>query len=179
MALQNIAGVLTGRGHMDCLQYYDNCLLNLSFDVLSVIRRLHNLGSPFNIPFYLVPPIVFSFRAHAFFYLGTIRRFSWNGTTVSHWRFHDNRRMNTFADVFKFKISPFFVFKCWILLKPVLGGVDGNLHFPVPSMNRLNQTEPATFSILSCWAFFRDSVFLYFVLNLEQAQSDISSYLIS
>jgi hypothetical protein len=46
---------------------------------------------------------------------------------------------------------------------PVLRGVDGNLHFPVPSMNRLNQTEPATFSILLCWAFFRDSVFLYLV----------------
>jgi hypothetical protein len=56
-----------------------------------------------------------------------------------------------------------FVFKCWILLKPVQGDVDGNLHFSIPSMNRLNQTEPATFSILSCWAFFRDSVFLYFV----------------
>jgi hypothetical protein len=25
------------------------------------------------------------------------------------------------------------------------GGVDGNLYFPVPSMYRLNQTEPATF----------------------------------
>jgi hypothetical protein len=47
----------------------------------------------------------------------------------------------------------------WILLKPVLGGVDGNLHFPVPSMNRLNQTESATFSILSCRTFFSDSVF--------------------
>jgi hypothetical protein len=29
-------------------------------------------------------------------------------------------------------------------------------------MNRLNQAEPATFSILSFWAFFRDSYFLYF-----------------
>jgi hypothetical protein len=28
-------------------------------------------------------------------------------------------------------------------------------------MNRLNQTEPATFSIMPCWAFLRDSVFLY------------------
>jgi hypothetical protein len=55
------------------------------------------------------------------------------------------------------------MFKCRILLKPVLGGVDGNLHFPVPSMNRLNQTEPATFSILPCWAFFRDSVFISFL----------------
>jgi hypothetical protein len=53
--------------------------------------------------------------------------------------------MNTSADFSKFKISPFFVFKCWILLKTVLGGVDGNLHLPVPSMNRLNQTESAVF----------------------------------
>jgi hypothetical protein len=40
-------------------------------------------------------------------------------------------------------------------------GVDGSLHLTVPSMNRLNQTEPETFSILPCWAFFRDSYFLY------------------
>jgi hypothetical protein len=37
-------------------------------------------------------------------------------------------------------------------------GVHGNFHFPVPSMNRLNQNEPATFSILLYWTFFRDSV---------------------
>jgi hypothetical protein len=49
----------------------------------------------------------------------------------------------------------------------VLGGVDGNLHFPVPFMNRLNQTEPATFSILPCWAFFRDSIFIYFIWRLS------------
>jgi hypothetical protein len=58
-----------------------------------------------------------------------------------------------------------FCVKCWILLKPVLGRVDGSLHFPVPPMNRLNQTEPATFSILLRWTFFRDSVFLYFKVN--------------
>jgi hypothetical protein len=136
--------------------WYVTCFLNLSFDVLSVICRLHNLWSPFKIPFYLVSPIVFSFRASAFFYLGTTCRFS-----VSHWRFHDNRHTKTSADVSKFKIVPVHV-KCWILLKPVLGGVDGSLHLTVPSMNRLNQTEPATFSILSCWAFFRNSYFLYF-----------------
>jgi hypothetical protein len=135
----------------------------LPFDVLSVICRLHNLWSPFKIPFYLVPPIVFSSRAHAINYLGTIRRFSWNGTEVSRWRFHDNRHMNTSADVSKFKIVLVHV-KCWILLKPVLGGVDGSLHFTVPSMNRLNQTEPATFSMMLCWTFFRDSYFLFFNL---------------
>jgi hypothetical protein len=48
-----------------------------------------------------------------------------------------------------------------------------NLHFPVPSMNRLNQTEPATFSILPCWAFFRDSVFIYFIHHLN-ATKDIN-----
>jgi hypothetical protein len=42
------------------------------------------------------------------------------------------------------------------------------LHFQVPSMNRLNQTEPATFSILPCWAFFRDSVYIYFMLKWEE-----------
>jgi hypothetical protein len=88
------------------------CFLNLSFDVLSVICRLHNRRSPFKIPFYLVPPIVFSFRAKAFFYLGTIPCFSWNGTTVSHWMFHDNRRMKTSADVSKCKIS---LFSCKML----------------------------------------------------------------
>jgi hypothetical protein len=49
MAHQNVAWVLTGRGLMDCLQNYDNCLLNvdllfgeiktscwLTFQILSV-----------------------------------------------------------------------------------------------------------------------------------------------
>jgi hypothetical protein len=85
---------------------YVACFLNLCFDVISVICRLHNLWSPFKVPFYLVPPIVFSLRVHTLFNFGTIRRFSWNGTTVSHRKFHDNRHMNTSADVSKFKISP-------------------------------------------------------------------------
>jgi hypothetical protein len=36
-------------------------------------------------------------------------------------------------------------------------------------MNRLNQTEPATFSILPRWAFFRDS---YFTLFLKYDKQD-------
>jgi hypothetical protein len=47
----------------------------------------------------------------------------------------------------------------------VLGGFDGSLHLAVPSMNRLNQTEPAPFTILPCLAFFGDSYFLYFSDN--------------
>jgi hypothetical protein len=31
MALQNVAWALTGRGLMDCLQYYDNCLFRMSW----------------------------------------------------------------------------------------------------------------------------------------------------
>jgi hypothetical protein len=69
--------------------------------------------------------------------------------------------MKTSADVSKFKIVP-VQSKCWTLLKPVLGGVDVSLHLTVPSMNRLNQTEPATFSTMPCLAFFRDSYFLQF-----------------
>jgi hypothetical protein len=41
-----------------------------------------------------------------------------------------------------------------ILLKPVLGGVDGNMYFLLPSMNRLNQTVPVTYLNLSFCAFF-------------------------
>jgi hypothetical protein len=73
----------------------------------------------------------------------------------------------------------YFTFKCWILLKPVLGGVDGNLHFPVPSMNRLNQTEPATFSMLPCWAFFRDSVFIFFKWTWSTCEAPPSPGLLS
>jgi hypothetical protein len=40
---------------------YVACFLNSSFHVLYVICRLHNLW------FYLVPPIVFSYRTNAFF----------------------------------------------------------------------------------------------------------------
>jgi hypothetical protein len=54
--------------------------------------------------------------------------------------------MNISADISKFKIVPGPV-KCWIVLKPVLGGVEGCLHLTVPSMSRLNQTESATFLI--------------------------------
>jgi hypothetical protein len=55
--------------------------------------------------------------------------------------------------------------------KPVLGGVDGHLQFPLPSMNRLNQTEPATFYNFAVLGFFRDSVF-HFTLYLG-AQTEL------
>ena len=37
---------------------------------------------------------------------------------------------------------------------------DGSLHLPLPSMNRLNQTEPATFcNFVVFWDFFRSFYF--------------------
>jgi hypothetical protein len=61
----------------------------------------------------------------------------------------------------------FYIGNNWIFISTfiVLVGVDGNLHFPVPTMNRLNQTEPATFSILPWWTFFRNSVFIYLMIT--------------
>jgi hypothetical protein len=77
------------------------------------------------------------------------------------WRVCDMR-----ACIFKkFKKSPF---SCWILLKPVLWGVGGNLHFPELSMSRLNQTEQH-FTILSCWAFLR---ILFFTILLFKFLSE-------
>jgi hypothetical protein len=88
---------------------YVACFLNLSFGVLSVIRRLHGLWSPFGIPFFVEFRPLFSRSGHThFFNLGPYI-ISWNGTTVSHWRFHDNRHMNTSGDVSKFKILLFHV----------------------------------------------------------------------
>jgi hypothetical protein len=117
---------------------------------------------PFEIQFYLVPPILFSIRAYALFYLGNHTPLFMEWHYVSHWRLHDNRRMSTFANVSQSKFSHFFVFKYWSLLKPVIGDVDDNLQFPVPSMNRLNRTEPATFKILTSWTFYWDSVFFIY-----------------
>jgi hypothetical protein len=39
--------------------------------------------------------------------------------------------------------------------------LDGSLHLTVPSRDRLNQTEPATFSILPCWAFLGILIFSF------------------
>jgi hypothetical protein len=46
----------------------------------------------------------------------------------------------------------------------ILGGVDGNLHLHFPV---LNQTEPATFLVLPCWVFFRDSDFSIISLSIS------------
>jgi hypothetical protein len=52
---------------------------------------------------------------------------------------YDKHHMNTSVNVAKFKIS-----SSNVEMKPVLGGdMDGSIQLPVPSMNRLNQTEPA------------------------------------
>ena len=42
----------------------------------------------------------------------------------------------------KFTIT---MINCWILLKLVLRGMYGGVHYPLPSMNRLNQTKPTFF----------------------------------
>jgi hypothetical protein len=128
------------------------------------------------IQFHLVPPIVFLFRA--FFYWGTIRRFSLNCTTVSHWRFHNNRRFNTHMWCFLIQTFTMFVFKCWILLKPVLWGMDDNLYFPVPSMNRLNRTEPASFSNCYVWLSLEILFFSFFnnILSLIIFNNNKSIY---
>ena len=92
---------------------------------------------------------------------------------VSHWRFLDNHCQNTSVDVSKMKIYSYH-----ILLKPLLGGMDGSLHLPLPFMNRLNQIEPATFCIfvvgLSLGVLFCLFFFAYLLTNITK--SSISFY---
>jgi hypothetical protein len=45
-----------------------------------------------------------------------------------------------------------YMLKCWILLKPVLGGADGNVYVPVPSLKRLNHTVHP-FHLFLFWSF--------------------------
>jgi hypothetical protein len=42
-------------------------------------------------------------------------------------------------------------------------------------MSRLNQTEPATFSIMLCWTFFWDSVFSLFYSIEEGSHGKIEN----
>jgi hypothetical protein len=67
-----------------------------------------------------------------------------------------------------------YMFKCWIMLKPVLVGVDSSLNFLVLYTNRLNQTEPATFSILLFWTFFGNSISLY--LSAHNKKSNMENF---
>jgi hypothetical protein len=81
--------------------------------------------------------------------------------------------MNTSADISKFQFVP-VQSECWILLKPVPRDVGGSLHLTVPSMNRHNKTEPASFSIIPCSAFLWGSFFSYFtMINHEYIQRSI------
>ena len=48
-------------------------------------------------------------------------------------------------------------------LKPVLVGVGGSLHLPLPSMNRLNLIDPATCALLLFWAFISGFIFSVFL----------------
>ena len=122
-------------------------------------------SSPFKKLFQLVPPIVFSFRAHTL-------SFNWRPyaachgmTLVSHWRFHNNLRMILHLRMYLI----ITMFKCWILLRPLLG-----LHFPLPHMNRLNQI-----AILLFWAFFRGSVFLILAFDPADAEKLLQRYIVA
>jgi hypothetical protein len=110
---------------------YVACFLNSFFDVFSVIRRLHNLWSPFKIRFISFRPLLsrlghtlfIIWRPYAAFH-GMARKCHIKGSMITAVWTHLRMFLNS-----KFY---YFRFKCWILLKSVLGGVDGNLHFQVP-----------------------------------------------
>ena len=57
-------------------------------------------------------------------------------------------------------------------------GVDGSLHFTLPSMNRLNQNEPATFAILLFWGFL-GVLFFTCVLKLSLLKNSSRSLMFS
>jgi hypothetical protein len=62
----------------------------------------------FQIFIYLVPSIMFTFKAYVFVCLGTIRRFSRNVSNISHWKFHGGLRMDTSADILELVLFSLF-----------------------------------------------------------------------
>jgi hypothetical protein len=103
----------------------------------------------------------FCLRHSLSFTLKPYAAFFWNGKKVSYW---GSMKTSVWTHIWMFCNSRvIFMSKCWILLQPVPGGVEGNLHFPGPFMNRLNHTEHAKFSFLLFWAFLGYSVFLLYV----------------
>ena len=138
---------------------YVACFLNLSLDVLYVICRLHNLRPLLKFHF-----IYFRIWGTSSLSFGGHMPLVMEWHLVSHWRFLDNHRMNTYADVLKIKFA-IIIFKCWIPSKPMIEDVDDSLHLPLSSINRLNQTEPLTFGLL-CWAaFFKGHFLLSFIMT--------------
>jgi hypothetical protein len=72
--------------------------------------------------------------------------------------------MNTSAVVSKFEMSQFFMFKSRVLLKPVLEG-RGRLFAHYGTVHgRAQSNRVCNISILPCCAFFRDSIFLCFLV---------------
>jgi hypothetical protein len=111
---------LNGLHHDDCKYLLDGNIKD-HYEVLLLCNWQKTfykiIECSFKIPFYLVPPIVYSFRAQAFYYLGTICRFSWTchieGPIIT--------AVKTYLGIFLNSTFYHCKLKCWILLKPVLG----------------------------------------------------------
>jgi hypothetical protein len=61
--------------------------------------------------------------------------------------------LNPSVDIFKLKLLPLYV-ELLNTVKTIERGLESSLYFPALFMNRLCQTELATFSMLSFWTFF-------------------------
>jgi hypothetical protein len=118
-----------------------------------LICRLHSLWYPFKISSYLVPPIVFSLRAHSFFFTsgpcaafrGMALTFHIDGPMVHLAAIWRDLRMFT-----KFKILPVHV-KCW-------AGAGGAWTVACACQYRpLTGSIKPSLQLFQFWAFFRDS----------------------
>jgi hypothetical protein len=101
------------------------------------------------------------------FHIITEKRLEWAGARTLNFSYGPRKLLSISIGIYNYlkrsiyqKRGPVFLYfrQIYILSRTF----SSNLHFPVLSMNRFNQTEPATFSILRFWTFFRDSYFLYF-----------------
>jgi hypothetical protein len=135
-----------------CLWFFSICpfstclvpvffLNNQSFDVHFCYMHVSQALIPFqnfilfgSIHYFL---IIFSLRNTLTFILGQNTALHGMALTC-----HIKRSIKTIIwthGCFLIQKFTFFVSKCWILLKPVMGCVKSKFQFPIPSLNRSNQ----------------------------------------
>jgi hypothetical protein len=123
-------------------------LVYFVFWELVKVCRLYNFQSPFKIKFYIVPTIVFSF-VKRFFYLGNLGTI--NRVLRLTLKIPLNQPYEHICGCFNICLPVHF--KCFTLLKPLLGDADGDIQLPLHSI------KPSLQHFKLCVLnFLRDSV---------------------
>jgi hypothetical protein len=137
---------------------FTSWFLIFAFCVLCDMQDLYSQIPCLNLV--LFSSALFSFRAKPFFYLGTIRRWTWNGVNlkIPLWRFHVHCNMHAIV----WDESRFYCYWCkyWVALNPGLGGVGSNC-ISITAHQQAQSNRACNISIFVAFGCFQSSLFVY------------------